>query len=33
MFIKLVAPILASRLGSRFLVLVLDVAMRRFKLS
>lgn len=31
MFIKVVAPLLASRLGSRFLVLVIDMAMRRFR--
>lgn len=31
MFIKVMAPILASRLGARFLVLILDVAMRRFR--
>lgn len=31
MFIKLMAPILASRLGARVLVMALDVAMRRYR--
>lgn len=31
MFIKVMAPILASRLGSRFLVFFLDMAMRRYR--
>ncbi len=31
MFVKLLAPLLASRLGSRFLVMALDIAMRRYR--
>lgn len=31
MIIKVMAPLLASRLGSRFLVMALDLAMRRLR--